>query len=105
MCTTNITLNSNDISLLSKNDLSSVINNEFLIFKENSSICLYGESLTLWLSIGGVTRGDVQILVQNGKVFYRGEIPLLVFVKNVFNDKVMFDVVDMGFGYKVKVML
>ncbi len=105
MCTTNIPLNSNDISLLRKNDLSSVINNEFLIFKENSSLCLYGDSLTMWLSIGGVTRGDVQALVENGNVFYRGEIPILVFFKNVFNDKVMFDVVDMGFGYKVKVML
>lgn len=84
-----------------KNELSTVFDNSFFIFKENDSLHIYGESLTKWLSIGGLTKGRVKIAKEKRACYYTANISSDIFFKLILKKRDVFDVLDVGFGYKV----
>ncbi|TNI12502.1 hypothetical protein [Aeromonas veronii] len=94
---------SENISHKRKDEISAVADSTFYIFKEPESLFLYGESLNLWLSIGGIIKGNVEIIREDKKIYYRGVISPAVFFGFIYNKTNLFDVTSICFGYKVKV--
>lgn len=92
-----------ELSLYRMNELSKVFDNSFLIFKEDYSLHIYGESLTKWLSIGGLIKGDVQITWEKGAFYYNAGISSVVFFRFILDQRKIFEVFDIGFGYKVEI--
>lgn len=92
-----------NLTLSRRNNISVVVDNTFCIFNENSTLSLYGESLNLWLSIGGLIRGNVEIHFERGASFYRGTISPSVFFGFIYGREDIFQVTKYEFGYKVKI--
>ncbi|MCX7132120.1 hypothetical protein [Aeromonas sp.] len=85
-----------------KNELSIITDSTFYIIKESNALFLYGESLNLWLSIGGIVKGDVEIVRENNKLYCRAVISPSVFFGFIYNETNVFDVTPVCFGYKIK---
>lgn len=90
-------------SVSRKNDLSKVIDNSFFIFKESDSLYVYGESLTEWLSIGGLIQGSIKMKSEKGVHYYKARISPSIFIKVILEKGEIFDVLHFNFGYKIKV--
>ncbi|EKP0261710.1 hypothetical protein JFQ93_003010 [Aeromonas sobria] len=91
------------LSLRRKNEISVVVDSTFYVFNENCSLYLYGKSLDLWLSIGGIVKGDIQIIWENNRPYYQGLLSTDVFFRFIYDQNRIFDVSDFIFGYKIKI--
>ncbi len=95
---------SENLSHKRKDEISAVTDSTFYVFKEPNYLFLYGESLNLWLSIGGIIKGNnVEVVRESNKVYYRGVISPSVFFGFIYNKTNIFDVTSVCFGYKIKI--
>ncbi len=94
---------SENLSHKRKDEISAVADSTFYVFKEPNCLFLYGESLNLWLSIGGIIKGNIEIVRESNKVYYRGVISPSVFFGFIYNKTNIFDVTSVCFGYKIKI--
>ena len=92
-----------NLSLHRKVDISVVIDSTFYVFNEKGTLFIYGESLNLWLSIGGLIKGNVQVVWRKHTPYYQGVISSGVFFKFIYDQGKIFDVSPVRFGYKIRV--
>ena len=96
-------------SLLSaavRHRMSTVTDSTFFVFEdiENDDVVLsiYGDSLTFWLSIGGVVKDSVTILSENKKVYLKGLISPSIFCKAVHERPDLFDISKVECGFRIR---
>lgn len=86
-----------------RHKLSKVIGDTFIILKQDYSLLVCGESLTAWLSLGGLIRGDMRIMKNKGLTYYEATISSGVFFRFILDQTHIFEVTDVPYGYKVKI--
>ncbi|VFB09618.1 Uncharacterised protein [Aeromonas salmonicida] len=88
-----------------KHEMSNVIDNSLVIFKEEAGLYIYGESLSEWLSIGASISGDIQISLERGKVFFYAKISPTFFFTFIVDRPNIFKVDNLGHAYKIKIKI